>query len=603
MTVEIVLLLGLIGLLALAIGLDLLRADVAALLALMTLAGLQTLPFIDRYVEPSRLFIGFSSEAVVALIGIMILSEGFVRSGLIFALADRLADLGKGNVRRTIFLLFSGVSTMSLIVQNAGATSLSLPVASRLADRLNIENRQLLMPLGVFVLLGGTATMIGNSALLILNDLLPESLTPLAFFEAFPIAGAMFVVALVYYCFLPGNRYKIAHKKKDSRGAYLERVYRLHDDTRVYQWTGKIPLKPCTVKVLEEKYQLRIVALYNEDLILSPTRNYQVPNNSFIAVLSTTRSLDEFEKETGMSPRTDCKVLNRALSSDYTGIVELIVTPGSEFVGQSIRDIRMRHRFGFAPLAIFRGETILDGDIRQQELCAGDILLGHISWPDLNGLEAMDDFVMVAIDKPSTTVTMETQNKVIGILLFLLAYGLFVQPRLSILLMTGAVLMLGLRVITPEQAYRAISWRTIFMLSGLIPFSEAMMNSGTSTWLAHSFTNLLGEAPSGIVLLIFFSVLAALFSMLVSNVAAVIILVPVAIEVSQLLSLDPSGLILLIGISVSNVFLMPTNQVTSLIASAGNFHSRDFFRAGTPAAIGYLLITVAGIAVLYPYYL
>ena len=252
---------------------------------------------------------------------------------------------------------------------------------------------------------------------------------------------------------------------------------------------------------------------------------------------------------------------------------------------------------------IYRADGLIDGDIRQEKLQAGDTLLAHIAWQELEHIQGGDDFVVLAPDKPESTVAPGLGVRTWGVLLLIGSYAAWAQPGVAFVMFAAAASLIAVGVLDPERAYRAVSWRTIFMLACLMPFSQAMTGSGASTWLADGVMSLLGPEASGLKVLIVFAVLAAALGQLVSNVAAAVILVPVAVQVCALGGFDVRGLVLLIGISVSNAFLLPTNQVTALIASAGAFHGKDFLRTGVPMTLLFCAVSVTVIALMYPSYL
>ncbi len=602
MPLEAVLLLILLFTLAVVIGADIIRADVAAMIALLGLAALQQLPGVTPFVDVTQLFAGFSSRTVIALIGVMIISAALVRCGFINTLADGLLTLAGNSQSRLGSWLLVAVAGFSTVIQNAGAVTLAVPIVSRVAAKLGLENRQLLMPVGRMILLGGCCTLIGNSALLLLNDILPAGIEHFGLLAPLPVGLALVASGLLYNLFQFNLSLRQSTSTSPRRDIKLRAMYQLEEAIRCYHWLEP-DFEIDSVAALEDRFKLRVVASYYDDLQLSPTRNATLPSRGYIALMGSGPQLTSFETATGLAATTACTPLQQALSTDYSGLVEMVLTPGSSLVGLPIRDLRLRHHFGLTPLAIYRADGLIEGDIRLEILQAGDTVLAHVSWQELEHIQDTDDFVLLAPDKPESPVEPGLSFRTWTILAVLAVYGLWAQPGAAFLMFAAAAALIAARVLEPEQAYRAVSWRTIFMLACLMPFSQAMTNSGASTWLAEGVMSLLNPQASGLVVLIVFALLAAALGQLISNVAAVVIPVPVAIQVCALGNYEAQGLILLIGISVSNAFLFPTNQVTAFIASAGNFHSRKFLRAGAPSSLIFCAVSVAVIAVMYPSYL
>jgi di/tricarboxylate transporter len=602
MPYEAALLLGLLCLLAVVVALDVIRADVAAMIALLGLAGLQQIPGVTAFVDVEQLFYGFSSRTVIALIGVMIISEALVRCGFINSIADVLLRLAQGSRSHLASGLFFVIAAISMIIQNAGAAAMAVPLVSRVANKMGLEKRQLLMPVGRMILTGGCCTLIGSSPLLMLNDLLSAESKGFGLLAPLPVGLALVISALVFSIWQFRRSQSLPIKTGPGRDIQLRANYQLGDATRCYRWSGGANGFR-TVSEFEDCYSVRVVATYSDQLQPSPPRNFTLPPLGYIALVGGDLELNEFESRNGLGPTQECAPLRHALSADYSGLIELLLTPGSSLVGQSIRDLRLRHHLGLTPLAIYRADGLVEGDIRAQILQPGDSLLAHISWRELEQIQSSEDYLVLAHDKPESMVAAGLGIRTAGILGLVAAYGVLVQPGVAFLMFAAAVSLVAAGVLGPDRAYHAISWRTIFMLACLMPFSNAITASGASDWLAGGILALLGADPSGIVALLFFAVLAAALGQLVSNVAATVILVPVAIQVAHMGGFDASGLVLLVAISVSNAFLLPTNPVSALIASAGNYQSKDFFRSGIPLTFIFCVVSVLVIALMYPSYL
>lgn len=599
MPYEAALLLCLLLMLALVVGLDLIRADVAAMIALLGLAGLQQLPGVTAFVDVEQLFFGFSSRTVIALIGVMIISEALVRCGFINIMADALMKLSRGSRSRLAMGLFSFVAVFSMAIQNAGAAAVAVPLVSRMAKKLNLEKRRLLMPVGHMVLLGGCCTLIGSSPLLMLNDLLPPGSESFGLLAPLPVGLALVLSGFSFSLWQYKRSLSQPVEAGPARDIQLRANYQLDEATRCYRW-GEAEMGIESVNEFEDRFSVRVVATYSDQLQLSPPRDYSLPPLGYIALVGTNHKINEFETKSGLAPTRECAALRHALSSDYSGLVELILTPGSSLVGQRIRDLRLRHHYGLTPLGIYRADSLIEGDVRQLSLQAGDSLLAHVSWQELEQIQTSEDYLVLAPDKPESMVEPGLGTRTWVVLALVAACGVAMQPGVAFIMFFAAVALIAVGVLSPDRAYDAVSWRTIFMLACLMPFSQAMTASGASDWLASGTLLLLGSDANGLLVLLFFALLASILGQLVSNVAAAVILVPVAIQVGEMGGFDARGLVLLVGISVSNAFLLPTNQVTALIATAGNYRAKDFIQSGLPLTLIFCLVSVVVVALIYP---
>ena len=179
----------------------------------------------------------------------------------------------------------------------------------------------------------------------------------------------------------------------------------------------------------------------------------------------------------------------------------------------------------------------------------------------------------------------------ISFLVLALTLVLFTNIALPIALMTGAVGMVVAGVLTMDDAYRAVSWKTVFLLAGLLPLGLAVDNSGAANYIARHLLDSLGDIPLwGLQAVV--AVLATIFTLVMSNVGATILLVPIAINLALSSGGDPALFALTVAVATSNSFLLPTHQVNALVMGPGGYRVADFLRVGTPMTILFLLVTI-----------
>jgi di/tricarboxylate transporter len=170
--------------------------------------------------------------------------------------------------------------------------------------------------------------------------------------------------------------------------------------------------------------------------------------------------------------------------------------------------------------------------------------------------------------------------------------------QLSVSLMTGALGMIITRVLTIDEAYQAVDWRTVFLLGGLIPLGIATEKTGTAAWIAHAVLNAVGNV-SPIVLLSVIGLLSTVFTLVISNVGATVLLVPLVVNMAIAAHTDPRMAALVVGLATSNSFLLPTHQVNALYMGPGHYRSVDFMKAGALVSVVFM---VTMIAVIYFFY-
>ena len=228
---------------------------------------------------------------------------------------------------------------------------------------------------------------------------------------------------------------------------------------------------------------------------------------------------------------------------------------------------------------------------------AGDTLIVHSLWRDLQRFVSSLDFVAVT-DFPREDFRPKKFKYAMVIFLLTLGLVLFTDLRLSAALLTGAVLMIISGVIKIEEAYHAIGWQSVFLLASLIPLGIAVELSGTALWIAQQFVHLLAGTPDFLILFAL-AILTTVFTLVMSNVGATVLLVPIAINIAVEIGANPSVFALTVALATSNSFLIPTHQVNALIQGPGGYRVADFVRAGSGMTLVFLVVVILMVNLLF----
>ncbi|MEM7517561.1 MAG: SLC13 family permease [Planctomycetota bacterium] len=290
-----------------------------------------------------------------------------------------------------------------------------------------------------------------------------------------------------------------------------------------------------------------------------------------------------------------------------SGTAEVVIPPGSEVIGKCAIDLKMRKAYGLSVIGIHRGEETLSlvetedhapTRVGKVPLLAGDTLIAFTKWDRLAQLTKDRDFVVVTQDFPREEL--KPHKLMHALVFFLIAIGLilFTDLRLSLSLLVGAAGMILTRVLSVEEAYAAVSWSTVFLLASLIPLGQAVQNTGTADWIAQEVLVLLDGVPV-FGLQIGVAVLATAFTLVMSNVGATVLLVPLAISIALAAGGDPAIFALTVAIATSNSFLIPTHQVNALIMGPAGYKVTDFMRAGGMMTAIFLVVSMAVMHLLF----
>jgi di/tricarboxylate transporter len=574
-------------------------ADVAALVILVVLGLTQLVPV-------ERLFDGFASNAVMSILAVMVLGAGLDRTGVMGHAASLVLKLSQGREKALVVALSLVAGSTSAFMQNPAVVALFLPVASRIAARTGYPLSHLLMPMGFCVVLGGSMSMVGSSPMILLNDLLlaanrnlpsgAESLRALPLFAVLPLGLALFLTGIAYFRFYGS---KILTSQTDrlpvtpgTTESYFEQVYGIRGE--VFELTVEAGSALIGQSIQEAETlsgaPLILAIKDNQGVRVAPAGDQLLSQSTVIGALGPPETVERFAREHGLALAPHLRQLEEAFNPARSGISEAVIPPGSRFVGKTVGELRLRKRYGISPLALTRGEEVYREDIRRIEVKPGDCLVFHGGWPELAEHAHEKDFVVVT-DYPQDE---QRPHKLwFAVTFFAIGFTLALVGHLPlpVALLSGAVGMLLTGVISMDEAYKAISWKSIFVLACLIPLGNAVDASGTAAWISQEAFVYLGGWPIWLLQLAI-ALLTAMAAMAISQVGAAVLMVPMAINLALAANASALQFALIAALGASNNFLTASNPVNSLISGPGGYRAREFLRIGLPLTLLFAVVSV-----------
>lgn len=619
-TIEIAWVLGLLLLTIFLFSFEVVPIDVAAV-SIMVFLGLTSLlaPLMGLQTGLTNindLFIGFSSNAVMSIIAVMIIGAGLDKTGMMNTAAKYMLKIGGTTASRIIPLVSGTVGVISGFMQNVGAAALFLPVVSRISVRASIPVSQLLMPMGFCAILGGTLTLVGSSPLILLNDLIQNSnlhlpadaqMSMFSLFSVTPIGIIMIGVGILYFVLfrrwvLPVGRE--AQTEASSSSLYFKEAYGLDYQIQEMNVPSGSPLIGKPLDDFETEYGVRTIAVTSgRHLRMGPgglLLDMTIEEGDIVAWIGEAEALKVFANDMQLDVMPRLIAFADSLASTHSGLAEMVVPPSSAMVGQSARDMGMRSRHGLSTMAIVRsGGVLREGqDVRSIEFEAGDTLIGYSDWSSLQRLDDVLNYVVVTSNYPQEEVRGDKALHAFCFLMIALGFILFTDLRLSVALLVGAVGMILTKVLTAEEAYYAVSWKTVFLLASLIPLGAAVESSGTAAWIADGLLSVIGDTQTWVLQLCLI-ILSTAFTLVMSNVGATVLLVPLAINIAVSVGADPAIFALTVALATSNSFIIPTHQVNALIMGPGGYKVIDFLRAGSVMTILFAAVLMLCLNLLY----
>ncbi len=577
------------------------RVDVVGVLmmVLLPLMGLVTVP---------EAFSGFSSNAVISIIAVIIIGAGLDKTGVMNHVARPIIRLGGRSERRVMSLVAATVGVISSMMQNIGAAALFMPAVQRISKRMGIPVSRILMPMGFCAIIGGTLTLVGASPTILLNDLITlfdKNLKPFGLFTQTPIGICLLTCAILYFVIF-GKFVLPSGGGDDDKGVTASLMELYHGLDNIFElhipetYDGGSTLKDLQIR---EKYLVTVVALHNsakKDKHYVPRSTDEIMPGDNIAVVGREKNIRKLAEEMGWDVKPGLDEFAEGLSRTNAGMAETIITPRSELIGKTMAEIKFKTLYGVNPVGLFKGNRLYYGGLTRIRLQMGDTLLLQGPWERFHILKERPQPRALSFATPLEGEILRPQKAKLAV--FWLAVALiqiiFFDIRLSVALMSGALGMVVTGVLSIDEAYQSVDWMTVFLLAGLIPLGVAFEKTGTAGFIAQGVLAIIGD-PSPLVLLAVIGIMTSFFTLVISNVGATVLLVPLCMNMAKMAGADPRMAALVVALSASNTFVLPTHQVNALVMRPGGYKTTDYAKAGFIMTIIFLAVELAAISLLF----
>lgn len=582
MTVEIAILLGVLVLALILFSFERLPADMIALglLLFITITGL--LPM-------DQAFDGFGSDAVMMILGLLILTASLVRTGVVDLVGRFLARLIGTRPRQLLLVIMLAASVMSSWISNTAATAFLIPVAIGIARRARISSSKLLMPLAFASILSSSVTLVATSTNIVVSSLMEQyNLPPLKMFELTPVGLPIALVGLVYLLVL--GFYLIPDNKVDEEG--------IEDHSRLHYLADVVilPGSPLVGKTLEESglgrdldlTVLRVVR--NRKRLMAPTADFRLEEGDLLLVKGEKEEILRIKDVVGLSLKADVSSREFNLQGGDVRLAEAVLLFGSPMIGRTLKGLQFRERYGLQVLAVNRhGETI-ESKLAAVRFQVGDVLL--LQGPKATITSLAEERMFRVIGSLDTRLP-KTRRAPLAVGAFVLALGLasFDILRPSIAVMLGVLVVFIGRAITPEEAYREVEWKALILIACMLGVGSAMESTGAARYLANLVVSWFGRADP-VWLLSGFFVLTMLLTQPMSNQAAAAVVLPLAVQTALQLGLNPRTFAVMIAVGASCSFLTPLEPACLMVYGIGRYKFIDFLKVGAPLTLLVYLVAI-----------
>jgi len=557
---------------------------------------------------------GFADPNIVLIAALFVIGDGLVRTGVARLLGDWLTARAGNSEDRMIILLMLVVCGLGSTMSSTAVTAIFIPVVLRISRSTGTAPSKLMMPLSAAALISGMMTLVATAPNLVVNsELIRQGAAGFQFFSFTPFGAPILALCIVYMLFakrwLPGHAAEegSAVRNKPSLRQWVDQ-YKLADREHRVRVSVRSSLIGQTIEEIQlsDTSGANLVAIERDRMLIQPTLKTMIQANDILLVdlFAENADVEALRKEYGLEELPFSGAHFTDHSQDL-GMAEVIIPADSDLVGQTVAEARLRDRTGLTVVGVRRRNVAQEQGLRHLELKLGDTLLLMGPWKAIQSVQSgNNDFITLSLPREFDDVLPVPGKSIhsiacLALVILLMVTGLVPNVQAALL---GCLLMGFLGCVNLETAYRAIDWKTIVLIVGMLPFSTALQRTG-GVELA---SDALLSATSGLgiygVLATLFA-LTALLGMFISNTATAVLMAPVAISIAEHFSASPYPFAMIVALAASTAFMTPVSSpVNTLVVTPGNYRFSDFLKIGVPFSIVVMIVSVLMIPWLLPLY-
>ena len=589
MTNAMIILLIIIAIAIVLFSLDALPADVIGI-------GIMIALIITGILTPAEGIAGFGSDTAIKTLGLLLLTTALIRTGFVQMVTRWIIEQVGEDKNRLFWLVSLATAGMGSFTSNTASTAFFLPVTLSISKKLKQHPSKMLMTIAFAAILSSSMTAIATSTNLVVSGLLTDyGYAPMGMFELTPVGIIILFVGLVYMFFIGRKLIPERDLGEDNTLPRNSRYYAEVIVPKKSEWVGKEIRK----LGLKNSFDLAIISMHRpKEGDLKPTEKMKIKAGDSL-VLDGSRE--------GIFALNDLKVvrftgnpedeLSETLKKKH-GMAEVVLLPGSRLVGQTLRELKLRKRFGIEVLGIQRRGKTLHERLMKERLQIGDQLLIHGDPQTIASLENDDSFRIIS-DTIEAPVDTKKAPLALGIFALTIVLASTNILPLAVATMVGTFLIFLTRCITPAEAYRSMNWSALILISCMLALGKAMEVSGLATYLASQVVDLMGWQNPKLLLGGFF-LLSMVLTQPMSNQAAAVVVLPIAIQTAQQLGLNPRSFAMMIAIGAATSYITPLEPACMMVYGPGNYRFMDFVKVGSLLTVIIFGIALLMVPVLWP---
>ena len=582
MTPDIAICLAILVLAVLLFASDRVPADVVALGVMLAVIATGLLP-------ADKAFAGFSSDTVMMILGLLVMSAGLIQTGVVEIVGRYVFDLAGRNAAIFLPIIMISVAVVSAFMSNTAATAFFVPLVIGYASRIGVSPSKFLLPLAFSSILTSSVTLISTSTNLVVSDLLTRyQQPPMGMFELAPVGIPIAIVGILYV-WAVGVHLIPQREDQKAEETIGERKYQA--DVLIVAQSPLIGKSFRDAKI-DGDAGLRVVKLIRGGETMRGDKklaDIELQSRDELFIEGLRADLLKIKDIEGLDFKADVQLAEPGEDKPQTTIVEGVLLPRSPLIGQSLRSLEFKERYGLQVLAIHRAGRV-PRSISSTRLRMGDVLLLQGTPEDVKALERGNLFNIFG---GVQTERLNRARAPLAAAIFAAAIlaATFKLVTLPVAMLGGAFLMLLARCLSPEEAYRQVEWKALILIGALLSLGAAMELSGAGRYLAQLLIGIVG-AESRYGLLTSFFILTVALTQPMSNQAAALVVFPIAMQTGIQLGVDPRAFGMMVAVAASCSYLTPLEPSCLMVYGPGKYRLSDFFKVGMP-----LTVLIYGLAI------
>jgi len=578
-----------------------LPADLVALLVAVALG-------VTGVLTPQETFSGFSRSAVITIMAIFILTEALQRTGVAEQVGNILQKVGGASELGLVVAVMVAGAFLSLFMNNIAAAAVLLPAASGAAKKSGVNTSRLLMPLAFGTILGGMATLLTTSNIVVNSVLHDSGIEGFSLYDFAPVGIPMTIAGILYVAFvgrkqLPGESplertlAPNADEQRDLIAAYHlgENLFR----AGVPEKSSLID-KPLSESHLREDFGVSVVAIERKNKkLFALTPDTEIRRGDVLVLEGDEEDFKKRDVEPFMEYLPVSEWHESDLESRAVEVVEAMLTPRSRLIGETLRSSHFREKYGMTVLAIWRGEKEIVADLADVEMAFGDALLLQGTRSKLAVLSDDQDLILL-MSKEETAISVPDKGRA-ALMIFIatLVFAIILPDLTAAVMLGGALAMMLTGILSTQQAYASISWKTVFLVAGMLPMGIALTKTNAAALMANGVVSALGVfGAMGLLAGLF--LLTTLLVQAVSGAVVAAVIAPVAINVAAQSNINPRALAMGVAIATSMAFITPLGHaVNILVMSPGGYSFRDYMKIGLPLTVILFIVAMVFLPVFW----